>query len=443
MKTVKIGKGQNLYLKAKQIIPGGTQLLTKRPEMFLPDLWPAYYSRAKGCKIWDMDHREYIDVSFMGVGANVLGYANDEIDEAAKEAINCGGMCTLNAPEEVYLAQELLKLHPWAGSVRYAKAGGEAMAMAVRIARAYTKKDRLLFCGYHGWHDWYLSANLSDKEALNDHHIAGLEPLGVPRGLLGTNLPFHYNDYEEFETLIKKFKDQIAAVVMEPIRNDYPSDDFLRKIKKTAQEEGIVLIFDEITAGFRICAGGSHNKLGVDPDIAVFAKGMTNGYPLAAVIGRKYIMEAAQGTFISSTFYTERVALAAALKNIELYQKYRVWEKQIAYGKMIQGGWKRIAEKNGIEIKVGGIAPLSHFIVIGDEDPLVYKTYFIQEMLKRGYIASNAFYVSYAHSPEIIEEYMENVEEVFASITQINASGKKIISLLEGAVCHSGFGRLN
>ena len=443
MGTLEMGKGQKLYLKAKQIIPGGTQLLTKRPEMFLPDLWPAYYSRAKGCKIWDMDNREYIDVSYMGVGANVLGYANDEIDEAAKEAISRGGMCTLNAPEEVYLAQELLKLHPWAGSVRYAKAGGEAMAMAVRIARAYTKKDKILFCGYHGWHDWYLSANLSDKEALNDQHIAGLEPLGVPQGLSGTNLPFHYNYYEEFDYLIKKHTGEIAAVVMEPIRNDQPSDDFLSKIKKAAQEEGIVLIVDEITAGFRICAGGSHNKLGVDPDIAVFAKGMTNGYPLAAVVGRKHIMEAAQGTFISSTFYTERVALAAALKNIELYQKYRVWEKQITYGRTIQDGWKRIAEKNGIRIEVGGIAPLSHFTVIGKEDPLVYKTYFIQEMLKRGYIASNAFYVSYAHSPEIIEEYLVNVDEVFASIARIKASNRKIASFLEGSVCHSGFGRLN
>lgn len=443
MRTVKMGKGQKLYLKAKQMIPGGTQLLTKRPEMFLPDLWPAYYSRAKGCKIWDMDDTEYIDVSYMGVGANVLGYANDEVDEAAKEAISCGGMCTLNAPEEVYLAQELLKLHPWAGSVRYAKAGGEAMAMAVRIARAYTRKDKVLFCGYHGWHDWYLSANLLDKEALNDQHIAGLEPLGVPQGLSGTNLPFHYNHYKEFDNLIQKHKDEIAAVVMEPIRNDQPADDFLQKIRKTTQEKEIVLIFDEITAGFRICAGGSHNQLGIEPDIAVFAKGMTNGYPLSAVVGRKHIMEAAQGTFISSTFYTERVALAAALKSIELYQKYRVWEKQIAYGEIVQDGWKQIAEKNGIVIEVGGIAPLSHFTVIGEEDPLVYKTYFIQEMLKRGYIASNAFYVSYAHSPEIIEEYLGNANEIFAAIAQMQSNKKKIASVLEGDVCYSGFSRLN
>ena len=190
----KIGRGQKLYLEAKEVIPGGTQLLSKRPEMFLPDLWPAYYSRAKGCRIWDLDGKEYIDASYMGIGANVLGYADDEVDAAAKEAVENGGMCTLNAPEEVYLAKELVRLHPWAQSVRYAKAGGEAMALAVRIARAYTKKDIVLFCGYHGWHDWYLSANLSDKDALNDQHIAGLEPLGVPSGLAGTNRPFQNNN---------------------------------------------------------------------------------------------------------------------------------------------------------------------------------------------------------------------------------------------------------
>ena len=202
------------------------------------------------------------------------------------------------------------------------------MALAARIARAYTQKEILLFCGYHGWHDWYLSANLSNKNALNDQHIAGLEPLGVPSGLAGTNLPFHYNQIEEFQALMKKHQGKIAAVIMEPIRNDYPADGFLEIIREATRAEGIVLVFDEITAGFRLCAGGSHKVLGVEPDLAVFAKGMTNGYPLSAVVGRREIMEAAQGTFISSTFYTERIAFAATRKNIELYQKYRVWEKQ-------------------------------------------------------------------------------------------------------------------
>lgn len=437
------GKGQELYERAKKMIPGGTQLLSKRPEMFLPQLWPVYYSRAKGCGIWDMDGRQYTDMSYMGIGSNVLGYANDEVDAAAHEAMRNGSMCTLNAPEEVYLAEELLRLHPWAGGVRYAKAGGEAMAMAARIARAYTKKDKILFCGYHGWHDWYLAANLSDKEALNDQHIAGLEPMGVPQGLSGTNLPFHYNNFAEFECLIKKHKGSIAAVIMEPVRNDYPTDGFLKKIREAAAAEGAVLIFDEITAGFRICAGGSHKELGVEPDIAVFAKGMTNGYPLSAVVGRGEIMQAAQGTFISSTFYTERIALAAALKNIQLYRKYRVWEKQIAYGELVRSGWEQKAKKYGIRIRTGGIAPLSHFTIEGKEDALVYKTFFIQEMLKRGYIASNAFYASYAHSEKIINEYLEHVDEVFSKIAKIQESGKNLEAFLEGPVCHAGFGRLN
>ena len=437
------GQGQKLYQEAKKVIPGGTQLLSKRPEMFLPDLWPAYYQKAKGCRVWDLDGNEYMDVSYMGIGANVLGYANEEVDAAASEAIASGGMCTLNAPEEVYLAQDLLRLHPWACGVRYAKAGGEAMALAARIARAYTQKEILLFCGYHGWHDWYLSANLSNKNALNDQHIAGLEPLGVPSGLAGTNLPFHYNQIEEFQALMKKHQGKIAAVIMEPIRNDYPADGFLEIIREATRAEGIVLVFDEITAGFRLCAGGSHKVLGVEPDLAVFAKGMTNGYPLSAVVGRREIMEAAQGTFISSTFYTERIAFAATRKNIELYQKYRVWEKQDEYGRMVQAGWKEKAAKHGLEIEVGGIAPLGHFTLIGKENSLVYKTFFVQEMLKRGYLASNAFYTTYAHSREIILDYLEQVDEVFQKMAAIQENNETVESHLEGPVCHSGFGRLN
>ena len=443
MKLTNCGKGQLLYKKAKQLIPGGTQLLSKRPEMFLPDYWPAYYSKAKGCRIWDLDGNEYIDVSFMGIGANVLGYANDEVDAAAKAAIDAGGMSTLNAPEEVALAETLLSLHPWAGGVRYAKAGGEAMALASRIARACTRKDIILFCGYHGWHDWYLSANLANKNALDDLHIPGLEPLGVPSGLAGTNLPFHYNNIGEFNALLAKHRGHIAAVVMEPIRNDWPKDDFLRKIRAATEAEGIVLVFDEVSAGFRLCAGGSHRVLGVDPDIAVFAKGMTNGYPLTAVVGRRDVMDAAQGTFISSTFFTERVAFAATLKSIEVYQREKVWEKQSEYGRLVQEGWRAKADAAGLDLEIGGILPMSHFAVRGPESPLVYKTFVTQEMLRRGYLASNAFYTSWAHSPEIIHDYLEALGEVFNQIAKSIATGESVAEKLPGGVCQSGFGRLN
>ena len=437
-----MGKGQELYNRAKKIIPGGTQLLSKRPEMWLPDYWPSYYSRAKGCEVWDMDGAHYYDMSIMGVGANVLGYAFDEVDNAAKDAIDRGGMCTLNAPEEVALAEKLLELHPWADMVRYAKAGGEAMSMATRIARAHTGKDIVLVCGYHGWHDWYLSANLVKGDPLADVHLKGLAPSGVPRGLAGTNLIFHYNNINEFEQLINENRGEIAAVIMEPIRNDYPQPGYLERIRQVCNEQGIVLVFDEITAGFRLCAGGSHLKLGVNPDIAVFAKAMTNGYPVSAIIGTKEVMEAAQETFISSTFWTERIALAAAVKSIECYEKYGVDKVQEHVGMRVREGWMKAADAAGLCIHTSGILPLIHFEFEYDE-PLAYKTYFTQEMLVEGFLSATGLYASYAHTDEIIDKYLEAVESVFLKISDIVRTGQDIKKMLHGPVCHAGFERLN
>ncbi len=435
------GAGQDLYIEAKKIIPGGTQLLSKRPEMFLPEQWPSYYKKAKGCEVWDLDDRHYYDVSYMGIGACVNGYANDIVDEAAIEAARNGVMCTLNAPEEVYLAEKLLELHPWAGGVRFAKAGGEIVSLAIRLARAYTQKDKILFCGYHGWHDWYLAANLSEKDELKDHHIPGLKPAGVPKGLAGTMFPFHYNNYDEFLDLFQQCKHELAAVIMEPIRNDWPKDGFLEKIREATSKANVPLIFDEISAGFRLCPGGSHKVLGINPDIATFAKGMTNGYPLSAVIGRKDIMDAAQDTFISSTFFTERVAFAATLKNIELYEQNKVWEHQINIGRLVKEGWEDLANFYGLKISIGGIDPLAHFSFVV-ENPLIYKTYITQELLKKGYLSANALYASISHTPEIINKYLNQLGEVFAKIDYFQKHGVSLSEKLEGSVCHSGFGRL-
>lgn len=436
-----MNKTEELYNRAKKIIPGGTQLLSKRPEMYLPGKWPAYYSKAKGCEVWDLDGNHYYDTCIMGVGACVLGYAFDEVDDAAREAIFRGSMCTLNAPEEVELADKLLQLHPWADMVRYAKAGGEAMAMATRIARAATQKDIVLVCGYHGWHDWYLAANLVKGDPLANVHLKGLEPLGVPSGMAGTNLIFHYNDIEEFNNLILKNKGNIAAVIMEPIRNDYPKGDFLRHIRKTTEKEGIALIFDEITAGFRLCSGGSHLVLGVNPDIAVFAKAMANGYPISAVVGKKKFMQAAQDTFISSTFWTERIGFVAALKSIECYEKYQADKYVTKIGKQVQERWVQIALKHDIKIHVSGIHPLSHFEFEHDNS-IAYKTYFIQEMLKKGFLASTGFYMSYAHTEEILNKYFFAFNEVMEQIERI-LDEKGDISQYITEMCHTGFERLN
>lgn len=434
-------KGQQLYERAKEMIPGGTQLLSKRPEMFLPDLWPSYYRRAKGCEVWDLDENHYYDMSLMGVGANVLGYAFDPVDSAAKRAIDQGGMCTLNAPEEVSLAELLLELHPWAGQVRYAKAGGEAMAMALRIARAHTRKDLVLVCGYHGWHDWYLAANLVKGDPLAAVHLKGLEPVGVPRDLAGSNLIFRYNDLSGFLALLSEHKDAVAAVVMEPLRNEFPKAGFLERIREETAKNGIVLVLDEISSGFRLNCGGAHLTLGVEPDIAVFAKGMTNGYPVSAVIGRREVMSAAQETFISSTFWTERIALAATVASIRFYRENRVGEYLMAVGKKVQDGWTAAAERSGLAIQVGGMYPMSHFSI--DAEPLAGKTYFTQEMLKKGYLASTAFYASFSHKAHMIDAYLDCCGRVFLEMANLLGNGETLESHLQGPVCHGGFERLN
>ena len=188
--------GVKLYREAKGLIPGGTQLVSKCPEMFAPEVWPAYFSKAKGCRVWDLDGREFIDMSIMSVGACILGYADDEVDDAVCEAIRKGVNSSLNCPEEVALAKALIELHPWFGMARFCRSGGEAMSMAIRIARAHAKRDVVLFSGYHGWTDWYLAANLADERGLDGQLMPGLEPNGVPRGLAGTAIPFDANSIE-------------------------------------------------------------------------------------------------------------------------------------------------------------------------------------------------------------------------------------------------------
>ena len=217
-----MGRGQELYKRAKQLIPGGTQLLSKRPEMFLPEQWPSYYSKATGIEVWDLDGRRYLDMCYNGIGACILGAADPDVDAAVKDTIARGNMSTLNCPEEVELAELLCELHPWADRVRYARSGGEAMAVAARIARAATGREIVAFCGYHGWHDWYLAANLADEKSLDGHLLPGLEPAGVPRGLQGTALPFQYNRLDDLASLIQKNNVILAADVMEPIRSQEP-----------------------------------------------------------------------------------------------------------------------------------------------------------------------------------------------------------------------------
>ena len=434
-----LGTGQKLWKRAKNIIPGGNMLLSKRAEMFLPEHWPAYFSKAKGCQVWDMDGNQYTDMSIMGIGTNTLGYGHPEVDAAVHRTVDAGNMSTFNCPEEVYLAEKLVELHPWADMVRLARSGGEANAVAIRIARAASGRDKVAICGYHGWHDWYLSVNLGDEKGLDGHLLPGLEPNGVPRNLRGTVFPFNYNNYTELEKLVSE--QDIGVIKMEVVRNNGPQDNFLHKVRELATKRGVVLIFYECTSGFRQTFGGLHKMYGVEPDMAMFGKALGNGYAITAAIGRREIMEAAQSTFISSTFWTERIGPTAALATLDVMAQVRSWETITKTGLTIREGWQKLAEKHGLNIEHWGLPALTGY-TIRSEKALAYKTLITQEMLAKGFLASNSVYVCTEHTPEVIDCYFTALEPIFALIRECE-DGRDIGALLRGPVCHGGFKRLN
>ena len=433
-----MGKGQKLYSKAKQIVAGGNMLLSKRPEMFLPEQWPSYFSKSKGCEVWDLDGKKYIDTLMMP-GTNSLGYNYAEIDDAVKETINSGNMSTLNAPEEVELTERLVELHPWADMARFARSGGEANSVAIRLARAASGKDNVAFCGYHGWHDWYLASNLSDTKGLDGHLLPGLDPHGVPKNLKDSVYPFEYNNFDKLEELVKT--KNIGVIKMEVYRNKEPENNFLHRIRKLANEHNIVLVFDECTSGFRKNYGGLHKLYNVEPDVAMFGKALGNGYAVTAVLGKRDVMQAAEKSFISSTFWTERIGSSAALATLKVMEKEKSWEKITSIGENINKAWMKLSAEYELPILINGLAALTTF-TFKSENALAYKTLITQEMLKKGYLAATAVYACTAHTPAIIKEYLENLEPIFRTIKECE-EGRDVTKLLEGPIAHNGFKRLN
>ena len=434
-----IPKGQKLWQRAKRSIPGGNMLLSKRPEMFLPEQWPTYFSKSKGCKVWDLEGKEYIDMSLMGVGTNILGYGHPEVDEAVMNTVKLGNMSSLNCPEEVYLAEKLIDMHNWADEARFARSGGEANSVAVRIARAASGRDNVAICGYHGWHDWYLSANLNDNRNLDNHLLSGLEPNGVPGNLKGTVFPFTYNNIGELEQLVNERN--LGVIVMEVLRNYQPKQNFLQKVRKLASDNGIVLIFDECTTGFRETFGGIHKKYKVEPDIAMFGKALGNGYAITTIIGRREVMQQAQSSFISSTFWTERIGPTAALKTLEIMEREKSWEKITNIGKKIHENIGRIAKKYELKITQYGLPSLTSFR-FESKNSIIYKTLITQEMLKKGYLASSSVYACTAHSSDIIEKYFDNLDPIFRLISECE-NGRDVKKLIQGPISSVGFKRLN
>ena len=434
-----IGTGQKLWKRAKDVIPGGNMLLSKRSEMHLPGQWPSYFSKTDGCCVWDLDGNRFVDTYYMGVGTNILGYSHPEVDEAVRNVVSLGNMSTLNAPEEVWLAERLLEINPWAGGVRFARSGGEANAIAVRIARAMSGQEGVAVCGYHGWHDWYLSANLGADDSLAGHLLPGLSTAGVPPSLRGVVHPFDYNDFENLVQLVTT--KNIGVVKMEVMRTVEPTDNFLTKVRRLCDEHGIVLVFDECTSGFRETFGGLHIKYGVQPDIAVFGKTLGNGYAVSAVVGRSEVMQMAQTTFISSTFWTERIGSAAGLKALEVMEREKPWDTITGIGNKVRKIWQNLTDYYDLKISIGGLPAISTFS-FQSPDAITYKTFVTQEMLKNGFLAGTAFYACTEHSDDILETYEAYLDPIFKMIKECE-DGRDIGTLLDGEICHTGFKRLN
>ncbi|MDC6482275.1 aminotransferase class III-fold pyridoxal phosphate-dependent enzyme [Pelagibacteraceae bacterium] len=438
-KKIKTTTGQKIYTRAKKIIPGGNMLISKRPELFLPGGWPPYFKKTKGCEVWDSDNNKYFDLSLMGVGTNILGYSNRKVDKDVSKVIKNGNISTLNCYEEVLLAEKLIDLHPWAKMVKFARTGGEANAIAIRVARAASGRDNVAFCGYHGWHDWYLATNIKKNKNLNDHLLKNLLVDGVPKNLANSIFPFKYNDYEQLEKIVNE--KNIGVICMEVMRNEVPKNFFLQKIRKLADKKGIVLIFDECTSGFRKNYGGLHKLYSVNPDIALFGKAMGNGYAITAVIGKKEVMENAQNSFISSTFWTERIGPTAALATLKEMKRIKSWEIIDQNGKKIIKGWRELGKKYGLKIETFGLPALCGFKFLSKNNQK-YKTLITQEMLKKGFLSSNQVYSSVSHTKKIIDKYFYEIDKIFKLIQKCE-DGYNINKVLKFPVSSTSFQRLN
>ncbi len=431
---------QKLWLEANKSIAGGNSLFSKRPDIYLSNKWPTYFTKAKGCIIYGVDGRKYHDFTNMGVGTNILGYSNFSVDNAVKERISRGNMSTLNSIEEIRLAQKLLSLHSWADKAKFTRSGGEANAVAIRLARASTPKQKIAFCGYHGWHDWYLAANLKNKKNLDEHLIPGLNFKGVYRSLKGSAFPFKYNDIEGLKKLLKKEKG-IGIIKMEVMRNFEPKNNFLKKVRELAFKNNLILIFDECTSGFRETFGGIHLKYQVFPDILILGKALGNGFPINAILGKQNIMKNSNQTFISSTFWTESSGYAAAIKTLEIMKKKKSWVYISRIGKYIQSKWIYLAKKHKLNIKIQGISSLPSFIFKNNH--MIYKSFITQEMLKHNILANNTIYVSMSHNKTNLKKYFKCLDLIFGIISRCENKKDDIYRYFENEISRSDFKRLN
>jgi glutamate-1-semialdehyde 2,1-aminomutase len=441
-KATRVPRSMELYAQALELIPGATQLISRRPTRFALGVSPVYAQRARGARFWDVDGHEYIDwVS--GIGAIILGYADPVVDEAVIQQISRGTMYSINHELEIEVARELTSILPGAEMVRYAKGGGDACAVAVRIARGVTGRDKILFCGYHGWHDWYLAANLAEGANLAAHLFPGIEPLGVPRGLAGTALPFPYGNLDALQQALEAHRGEVAAVMMEPLRSTEPPAGYLAAVAELARDHGAALIFDEVSSGFRFGVEAAQGYVGVTPDLSVFAKSISNGYPMGVVVGRREWMEPSSRMFVSSTYWSDTVGLAATLATLREIRRHDVPARLWHFGDQLQRRLNEVAARTEAPVRCEGLPVHPHLHFQVDDALLRAKvtTLYIQEMAKRGCHGYASFYLNAAQGAPELEQTTGAAEETFALIAAGLRAGR-IDELLECELQQEYFRRL-
>jgi len=437
-----VRKSVELYERARQLIPGGTHLFGRRAELGAYGVMPIFSDRQAGGRFWDLDGNEFIDL-LMGAGAVLLGHAYPPVVEAVQKQAALGTGVTINHPLEVELAELLTEVIPCAEMVRFAKGGGEADAIAIRIARAATGRDKVAFCGYHGWHDWYIAANLADEATLNAHLMPGIAPRGVPKGLTGTAIPFEFNNLDSLRAVLDANEGEIAAIIMEACRTAAPAPGFLEGVRDLATAAGAVLIFDEVVTGFRIALGGAQEYFGVVPDMAAYAKTISNGFSLGAVVGKRAVMECAADSFISSVYWAEATGLAAGLASVRTMRELNASAIVAERGRRFMAGIRDIIDRTGVPAQCTGFAPFP-FVLFRHQSPSVnneLSTLYMQEMARRGMLAIAVNYFCTQHSEDDVESVLQAAGETLEVIRRALESGD-VKSFLACPVKQSGFRRL-
>ncbi len=413
-------KSQKLFSKVSKLIPLASQTFSKSYLQFIKGQAPLFASRARGATIWDVDGNSYIDF-INGLLPVILGYQYKAVDEAIKKQLQKGIVLSLPSPLEAELAELLIKHIPSAEMVRFGKNGSDATSGAVRLARAVTGREHVAVCGYHGWHDWYIASTTRN--------------LGVPKSTRKLTHKFEYNNLASLEEIFHEHRNQVAAVIMEPMSYDEPKDNFLQKVKELTHKNGALLIFDEVITGFRFSLGGAQKLFGVTPDLAAFGKSMANGMPISALVGKRKYMEKVADIFYSFTQGGELLSIAAAIATIKGIERRKVIPYLWKLGGILQKSTNALIKQHGLQgtVEVKG-KPVWQVFSIHEANgfsDLEIKSYIQQELLQRGFLWFGSHNMSFAHTNADIKNLLTAYDEIFARLRSLLA-GKQLRSVLKG-----------